>query len=108
MVKRSPVILLLLMILLAVHSPVAADDRAANRKIQEEIWALPFPLPVLAFLVRPVGWPVPPGDHEPRHFSRCQSADDVSDDRISGRGTLVCASRLCGHLAYQVRCQQSR
>src|SRR6478752_3447154 len=55
MVKRSPVILLLLMILLAVHSPVAADDRAAEPQIQEEIWALPFPLPVLAFLVRPVG-----------------------------------------------------
>ncbi|PSO31497.1 invasion associated locus B family protein [Bradyrhizobium sp. MOS002] len=55
MVKRSPVILLLLMILLAVHSPVAADDRTAGPQIQEEIWALPFPLPVLAFLVRPVG-----------------------------------------------------
>jgi invasion protein IalB/predicted esterase len=55
MVKRSPVILLLLMILLAVHSPVAADDRTAEPQIQEEIWALPFPLPVLAFLVRPVG-----------------------------------------------------
>ncbi|WP_369539499.1 hypothetical protein [Bradyrhizobium japonicum] len=104
MLKRLPVILLLLIVLSAVRSPAAADDRTAGPKIQEEIWALPFPLPVLAFRVRPVGdGPFPLVGHEPRNFSRRQSADDVSHDRISGRCTLVRASRLCGHLAYQVR-----
>ena len=28
---------------------------AAGPKIQEEMWALPFPLPVLAYVVRPLG-----------------------------------------------------
>lgn len=55
MLKRLPVILLLLIVLSAVHSPAVADDRTAGPQIQEEIWALPFPLPLLAFLVRPVG-----------------------------------------------------
>ncbi len=55
MLKRLLVILLLLVIPSAFHSPAAADDRTAGPKIQEEIWALPFPLPVLAYLVRPVG-----------------------------------------------------
>ncbi|MGX4769606.1 alpha/beta hydrolase family protein [Bradyrhizobium guangdongense] len=32
-----------------------ADDQAATRRIQEEIWALPLPLPMFAYLVRPVG-----------------------------------------------------
>ena len=50
-------------------------------------------------------WSVSPGGHEPRNFARRQSAGDVSDDRVSGRGILVCASRLCGHLAYKVRGQ---
>ena len=55
MLKRLLVILLLLVIPSAFHSPAAADDRTAGPQIQEEIWALPFPLPVLAYLVRPVG-----------------------------------------------------
>jgi hypothetical protein len=55
MLKRLLVILLLLVIPSAFHSRAAADDRTAGQKIQEEIWALPFPLPVLAYLVRPVG-----------------------------------------------------
>jgi invasion protein IalB/dienelactone hydrolase len=48
-------VILLLLIPSALHSPAAADDRTAGPKIQEEIWALPSPLPVLAYLVRPVG-----------------------------------------------------
>ena len=48
-------VILLLLIPSALHSPAAADDRIAGPKIQEEIWALPSPLPVLAYLVRPVG-----------------------------------------------------
>jgi invasion protein IalB len=48
-------ILSLLVLLPALSSPAAADDRTAGAKIQEEIWALPFPLPLLAYLIRPVG-----------------------------------------------------
>jgi len=33
----------------------AADDQADPRRIQEEIWALPLPIPMLAYLVRPAG-----------------------------------------------------
>lgn len=33
-------------------TPLRADDRAASRAIQEEIWALPLPLPMFAYLVR--------------------------------------------------------
>ena len=54
MLKRLLVILLLL-VPLALRSPAAADDRTAGPNIQEEIWGLPFPLPLLAFVVRPVG-----------------------------------------------------
>lgn len=55
MLKRLLAILLLMVMSPAYHSPAAADDRTAGLQIQEEIWALPFPLPVLAYLVRPVG-----------------------------------------------------
>lgn len=55
MLKHLLVILLLLLFPSAFHSATAADNRTAGPQIQEEIWALPFPLPVLAFLVRPVG-----------------------------------------------------
>src|SRR3979490_157286 len=36
-------------------TPVHAEDQAASRQIQEEIWALPLPQPMFAYLVRPVG-----------------------------------------------------
>ena len=48
-------ILSLLILPLALSSPAVADDRTAGARIQEEIWALPFPLPLLAYLIRPVG-----------------------------------------------------
>ncbi|MGM4992257.1 invasion associated locus B family protein [Tardiphaga sp. 841_E9_N1_2] len=48
-------VLLLGGVVLAFRSDAIADDRSGGHAIQEEIWALPFPLPVLAFLVRPVG-----------------------------------------------------
>ncbi|NGX94851.1 MAG: dienelactone hydrolase [Candidatus Afipia apatlaquensis] len=45
--------------LLLLHAnpitPSRADDQAASNRIQEEIWALPLPLPMFAYLVRPVG-----------------------------------------------------
>jgi invasion protein IalB/dienelactone hydrolase len=55
MLNRLLVILLLLVIPSAFQSAAAADDQTAGPKIREEIWALPFPLPVLAYLVRPAG-----------------------------------------------------
>ena len=35
--------------------PVAAAGQLSTPRIEEEVWGLPFPLPVLAYLVRPVG-----------------------------------------------------
>lgn len=32
-----------------------ADDAAPSPRVQEEIWALPLPIPMFAYLVRPVG-----------------------------------------------------
>jgi dienelactone hydrolase/invasion protein IalB len=36
-------------------APARAGDQDAARRIQEEIWALPLPLPMFAYLVRPTG-----------------------------------------------------
>ena len=55
MLKRLLVPLILLACLPVARSPAVAKDVAASPRIQEEMWALPFPLPVLAFVVRPVG-----------------------------------------------------
>lgn len=55
MLKRLIVALTVLASLPALHSPTVAEDVGTSQKIQEEIWALPFPLPVLAFVVKPVG-----------------------------------------------------
>ena len=55
MLKRLLIMLLLLAVPPALRSAAAAEDHAAGPQIQEEMWALPFPLPVLAYLVRPVG-----------------------------------------------------
>ena len=53
MLKR---LLVILPLLVGPALPAAAaDDRPAGARIQEEIWALPFPLPLLAWLVRPAG-----------------------------------------------------
>ncbi|MGY4405182.1 invasion associated locus B family protein [Bradyrhizobium sp. USDA 3315] len=53
MLKRL-LIPLILLTFLPIRSP-AVEGVAGSPKIQEEIWALPFPLPALAFVVRPVG-----------------------------------------------------
>src|SRR6476469_8089839 len=45
----------LLLLCTNLITPSRADDQAASRRIQEEIWALPLPLPMFAYLVRPVG-----------------------------------------------------
>jgi hypothetical protein len=41
----------LLLLLSALITTSYADDQAASRRIQEEIWALPLPLPMFAYLV---------------------------------------------------------
>jgi dienelactone hydrolase len=45
----------LLLLLAGLITPSRADDQAASRPIQEEMWALQLPLPMFAYLVRPVG-----------------------------------------------------
>src|SRR3981189_1058249 len=45
----------LLLLLTSLTTQSRAEDQAASRPIQEEIWALPLPLPMFAYLVRPVG-----------------------------------------------------
>jgi hypothetical protein len=49
------VVAALLLLLASLITPSRADDQAASRRIQEEIWALPLPLPMFAYAVRPVG-----------------------------------------------------
>lgn len=44
-----------LLLLAALVAPVHAEDERKPLRIQEEIWALPLPLPMFAYLVRPVG-----------------------------------------------------
>jgi hypothetical protein len=51
--SRSLVAVLLL--LAGLIAPARADDQTASVRIQEEIWALPIPVPMFAYLVRPVG-----------------------------------------------------
>jgi hypothetical protein len=50
----APVVTLLLLFANLI-TPSRADDQATSRLIQEEIWALPLPIPMFAYLVRPVG-----------------------------------------------------
>ena len=44
-----------LLLFAGLLAPSHADDQAASRPIQEEVWALPLPLPMFAYVVRPVG-----------------------------------------------------
>lgn len=44
-----------LLLLAGPIAPARADDQGAVRRVQEEIWALPLPLPMFAYLVRPTG-----------------------------------------------------
>ncbi len=58
MLKRLlciPVVLTLVFPADFFWDPASADDRPIGSLIQEEVWALPLALPVLAYLVRPVG-----------------------------------------------------
>ena len=44
-----------LLLFASLIMPSRAEDQAGSRQIQEEIWALPLPIPMFAYLVRPVG-----------------------------------------------------
>src|SRR5215471_4803570 len=55
LLKRFLNTLILLACLSTLLSPAAAEDVTATPRIQEEMWGLPFPLPVLAYVVKPVG-----------------------------------------------------
>ena len=44
-----------LLLLICLAAPANAGSPTAAERIQEEIWALPLPLPMFAYLVRPVG-----------------------------------------------------
>jgi dienelactone hydrolase len=55
MLTRLLQILLLATIALPACRPASGDESASPPRIEEEIWALPFPLPVLAYVVRPLG-----------------------------------------------------
>ncbi len=45
----------LLMLFANLITPSRAEDQVGSHPIQEEIWALPLPLPMFAYLVRPLG-----------------------------------------------------
>jgi dienelactone hydrolase len=47
--------LLLVPAILAGWGQALAQDSTSPARIQEEMWALPFPLPILGYVVRPVG-----------------------------------------------------
>ena len=52
---RIAAILMLIAAAIAFFDLALADERSPTPQIQEEVWALPLALPVLAYLVRPVG-----------------------------------------------------
>ena len=49
------VLLLVLACAAAIVSPASAADSPAVQQLREETWALMTPLPMLAYVVRPVG-----------------------------------------------------
>ena len=52
---RIQAILILFAAAIVLPDLAVADERPPTLQIQEEVWALPLALPVLAYLVRPVG-----------------------------------------------------
>ena len=55
MLTRLAQILLIATIALLACRPASGDQSASPPRIEEEMWALPFPLPVFAYAVRPLG-----------------------------------------------------
>lgn len=52
---RIPVVLTLILLAIFFPTLVFADDRPIASQIQEEVWALPLPLPSIAYVARPAG-----------------------------------------------------
>lgn len=55
MVRRFLLAILAVAFLPVVHAPASADQTNASTQIEEQIWALPFPLPIVGYVVKPVG-----------------------------------------------------
>ena len=55
MLTRLLQILLLATFALLACRPASGNEAASPPRIEEEMWGLPFPLPVLAYVVRPLG-----------------------------------------------------
>ena len=55
MPSRLLQVLFLATIALLACRPASGDESASPPRVEEEMWALPFPLPVLAYVVRPLG-----------------------------------------------------
>ena len=53
--QRSTSLAIALLFLAGLVAPARGDDETIAVRIQEEIWALPLPLPMFAYVVRPVG-----------------------------------------------------
>ena len=99
MPKRFLQILLLSTIALLACRPASGAESTSPPRIEEEMWALPFPLPVLAYVVRPLGdgpFPLVVMNHG---IARRRAADNVSTNRVPGRRILVRAARLFRNLA---------
>jgi hypothetical protein len=82
-----------LLFLTALIAPAHADDQAPSVRIQEEISALPLPIPMFAYLVRPVGdgpFPLVIMNHGVSLNPRDRSF--LSSGGIQGRSDMVCAS----------------
>jgi len=46
---------LLMLVVLTIGSPALAETQPSTSRIQEEVWGLPLALPMLGYVVRPVG-----------------------------------------------------
>lgn len=53
--RSTSLIIAALLLLVGISGPARAGDDATAVRIQEEIWALPLPLPMFAYVVRPAG-----------------------------------------------------
>ena len=100
----------LLLLFANLITPSRAEDQAASRPIQEEIWALPLPLPMFAYLVRPVGdgpFPLAIMNHG---FIEPDRPQLLSPCGVSRRRQVVCQTRLSrgGPYRHRIWCSGHR
>lgn len=53
--RSTSIAIAVLLLFVGISGPARAGDGTAAARIQEEIWALPLPLPMFAYVVRPAG-----------------------------------------------------